>query len=83
MVFTYIWQKNVTKISKVPGVQRDVNPARQYLYLASYYAQNTLKKLANEIADWTNRWTSIEGVWAPWPNMHFHDWLFSWQNKNL
>ena len=29
MVFTYIWQKDVAKISKVPGAQRDVNPARQ------------------------------------------------------
>ena len=36
-----------------------------------------------ENADWTNRWTSIEGAWAPWPNMHFYNWLFSWQNKNL
>ena len=25
----YIWQKDVAKISKVPGAQRDVNPARQ------------------------------------------------------
>ena len=29
MVFTYIWQKDVAKIFKVPGAQRDVNPARQ------------------------------------------------------
>ena len=29
IVFTYIWQKDVAKISKVPGAQRDVNPARQ------------------------------------------------------
>ena len=29
MVFTYIWQKHVAKISKVPKAQRDVNPARQ------------------------------------------------------
>ena len=36
-----------------------------------------------ENADWTNRWTSIEGAWAPWPNTHFYNWLFLWQNKNL
>ena len=36
-----------------------------------------------ENADWTNHWTSIEGAWAPWPNMRSYDWLFSWQNKNL
>ena len=29
MVFTYIWQKDVAKISEVPGAQRDVNPARK------------------------------------------------------
>ena len=29
MVFIYIWQKDVAKISNVPGAQRDVNPARQ------------------------------------------------------
>ena len=29
LVFTYIWQKDVAKISKVPGAQRDVNSARQ------------------------------------------------------
>ena len=27
MVFTYIWQKDVAKISKVPGAQRDGNLA--------------------------------------------------------
>ena len=41
------------------------------------------KKLAMENADWTNRWTSIEGAWAPWPNMYSYNWLFSWQNKIL
>ena len=30
------------------------------LHLASFYAQKTLKKLAMENADWTNRWASIE-----------------------
>ena len=29
MVFSYIWQKDVAKISKVPEAQRYVNPARQ------------------------------------------------------
>ena len=27
--FTYIWQEDLAKIPKVPGAQRDVNPARQ------------------------------------------------------
>ena len=36
-----------------------------------------------ENADWTNHWTSVEGAWAPWPNMYSYNWLFSWQNKNL
>ena len=53
-------------------------PPRQFL--RSKYLK---KKLAMENADWTNCWTSIEGAWAPWPNMHFYNWLFSWQNKNL
>ena len=22
-------------------------------------------------------------AWAPRPNMHFYNWLFSWQNKSL
>ena len=29
LVITYIWQKDVLKISKESGAQRDVNPARQ------------------------------------------------------
>ena len=29
LVFPYIWQKDLAKILKVPGAQRDVNPARQ------------------------------------------------------
>ena len=41
------------------------------------------KKLAMENADWSSRWTSVEGAWAPWPNMNFYNWLLSWQNKNL
>ena len=55
-----------------------------HLHLASFYAQNTSKKkkkLAMENADWTNRWTSIEGAWAPWPNTHFYNWLFSLKTK--
>ena len=28
-IFTYIWQEDIAKIPKVPGAQRDVNPARQ------------------------------------------------------
>ena len=28
-IFTYIWQEYLAKIPKVPGAQRDVNPARQ------------------------------------------------------
>ena len=27
--FTYIWQEDLAKIPKVPGAQREVNPARQ------------------------------------------------------
>ena len=27
MVFIYIWQKDVAKISEMPGAQREVNPA--------------------------------------------------------
>ena len=27
--FTYIWQEDLAKIHKVPGAQRNVNPARQ------------------------------------------------------
>ena len=27
--FIYIWQEDLAKIPKVPGAQRDVNPARQ------------------------------------------------------
>ena len=23
------------------------------------------------------------GAWASWPNIHFYNWLFLWQNKNL
>ena len=34
-----------------------------------------------ENAAWTNCWTSVEGAWVPWPNMHFYNWLFSWQTK--
>ena len=30
-----------------------------------------------------NDWTSTKGTWAPWPNMYFYNWLFSWQNKNV
>ena len=29
LIFTYIWQKDVAKMSKVPGAQRGVNSARQ------------------------------------------------------
>ena len=29
IIFTYIWQEDLAKIPKVPGAQRDVNPARQ------------------------------------------------------
>ena len=29
LIFTYIWQKDVAKMSKVPGAQRDVNSPRQ------------------------------------------------------
>ena len=29
LVFTYISEKDAAKISKVPGAERDVNPARQ------------------------------------------------------
>ena len=29
LIFTYIWQKDLAKIPKVPGAQRTVNPARQ------------------------------------------------------
>ena len=29
LVFTYIWQEDVAKISKVPGAPRNVNPARE------------------------------------------------------
>ena len=28
-IVTYIWQEDLAKIPKVPGAQRDVNPARQ------------------------------------------------------
>ena len=28
-IFTYIWQQDLAKIPKVPGAQRDVNPAWQ------------------------------------------------------
>ena len=28
-IFTYIWKEYLAKIPKVPGAQRDVNPARQ------------------------------------------------------
>ena len=48
--------------------------------LADFYAQNTLKKLAIENADWTNHWNSIEGALA---NVYSYNWLFSWQNKNI
>ena len=53
-------------------------PPRKFLLTKDF-----LKILALENADWTNRWTSIEGAWALCPNMHFYNWLFSWQNKNL
>ena len=29
LVFPYTWQKDVAKMPKLPGTQRDVNPARQ------------------------------------------------------
>ena len=32
LVFSYIWQKDVAKIPKVPGVPRSVNPARAIAY---------------------------------------------------
>ena len=75
MVFIYIWQKDVVLFF--------YNNSLIHLHLASFYAQNTLKKLAMQNTDWTNRWTSTEGACAPWPNMHFYNWLLSWQNKNL
>ena len=53
------------------------------LHLASFYAQNTFKKITRENAHWTNYWISIEGVRAPWPYMYSYNWLTSWQNKNL
>ena len=28
LVFTYVWQKDVEKITKVPGAPRNVNPAQ-------------------------------------------------------
>ena len=28
-IFTYIWQEDLAKISKLPGAQCNVNPARQ------------------------------------------------------
>ena len=33
LVFTYIWQKDVVKISKVPSALRKVNPARAIAWL--------------------------------------------------
>ena len=33
LVFTYIWQKDVVKISKVPGALCKVNPARAIAWL--------------------------------------------------
>ena len=35
LVFTYIWQKDFVKISKVPGAPRNVNPARSITWLVS------------------------------------------------
>ena len=29
LIFSYIWQEDLTKIPKAPGAQHDVNPARQ------------------------------------------------------
>ena len=29
LIFIYIWQEDVAKISKVPGAIRNVNPARE------------------------------------------------------
>ena len=33
LVFTYIWQEDVAKISKVPGAPRNENPARAITWL--------------------------------------------------
>ena len=33
LVFTYIWQEDVAKISEVPGAPRNVNPARAMTWL--------------------------------------------------
>ena len=61
LVFTYIWQEDVAKISKISGAPRNVIRTGNtmvtkrnhllyhfstivHLHLASFYAQNTLKK---------------------------------------
>ena len=44
-----------------------------HLHLASFYTQNTFKKIARENAHWTNYWISIEGAWALWPYMYSYN----------
>ena len=55
-----------------------------HLHLASFYAQNTLKKNISHGKCWLNKLLNFRGGGlGPWPNMHFYNRLFSWQNKNL
>ena len=57
LVFTYIWQEDVAKISKVPGAPRNVNPVREYCTIFQQFTPTSpvftqklvLNKLAREM----------------------------------
>ena len=98
LVFTSIWQEDAAKIPKVPGAPR-IRPGNNmvskrnhlmyhfsitiHLHLASFYAQNTFKKLARVNVHWTKYWIWIEGSWASWRYVYYYNWLISWKSKNL
>ena len=63
LVFIYIWQKDVEKISKVPSASRNVNPALAITWLVGVTRASERKFSRG----YEGRYRAPKSYWAPKP----------------